>query len=89
MINYFDWLSESPKRPTTGHPDPSTPLRTFVKAFGWECFSFVLTLGISYLVVGDISKASWLTGILFVLKVLFLFMYERMWHRIRWGKRYQ
>jgi len=68
------------------HPDPSKPVRTFVKAFGWESFSFVLTLAISYLVVGNVAKASKLTIYLFVIKVAFLFTYERIWHKIRWGK---
>lgn len=68
------------------HPDPSSKARTFVKAFGWECFSFILTLGVSYAVVGSINKATTLTLILFVLKVGFLFLYERAWHRVRWGK---
>lgn len=68
------------------HPDPSKPIRTFVKALGWECFSFVLTLGISYAVVGSVTKATELTVLLFIVKVVFLFFYERMWHRIRWGK---
>ena len=57
-----------------------------MKALGWEMFSFVLTLLVSYIVIGSVSKASELTVILFVLKVAFLFAYERMWHRIRWGK---
>lgn len=71
------------------HPDPSTGLRTFVKALGWESFSFVLTLIVSYLVVGDVGEATELTVILFVLKVVFLFLYERMWHKVRWGKKYR
>lgn len=71
------------------HPDPSKKIRTFVKALGWESFSFVLTLLVSYLVVGSAAKASTLTVILFILKVTFLFMYERIWHQIRWGKENQ
>jgi uncharacterized membrane protein len=70
----------------SNHPDPSAPIRTIVKALGWECFSFVLTLLVSYWIVGSVHKATELTAILFVLKVGFLFCYERTWHRIRWGK---
>ena len=70
------------------HPDPSRPIRTFVKALGWETFSFFLTLGVSYVVVGSASKATELTVILFIVKVAFLFLYERVWHKIRWGKVY-
>jgi uncharacterized membrane protein len=68
------------------HPDPSTRLRTFVKALGWELISFVITLVISWAVIGDLGEATWLTGLLFVIKVTLLFSYERAWHNIRWGK---
>jgi len=68
------------------HPDPSRRVRTLVKSFGWEAFSFVLTLIVAYLVVGSLSKATTLTAILFGLKVSFLYLYERLWHKVRWGK---
>ena len=68
------------------HPDPSTRLRTFVKALLWELLSFVITLAISWAVIGDLGEATWLTGLLFVIKVTLLFSYERAWHNIRWGK---
>lgn len=68
------------------HPDPSRRIRTLVKSIGWETFSLILTFGVSYAVVGDIGEASELTIILFVLKVFFLYGYERLWHKIRWGK---
>lgn len=68
------------------HPDPSSHLRTFVKALGWELISSGLTLAISWAVIGDLSKATGLTGLLFVFKVAMLFSYERAWHSIRWGK---
>jgi uncharacterized membrane protein len=68
------------------HPDPSSRIRTFVKALGWELLSFVITLGLSWGVIGDLGEATWLTGLLFVVKVSLLFWYERAWHSIRWGK---
>ena len=68
------------------HPDPSRRVRTLVKSLGWETFSLLLTFGVSYAVVVDIEEASELTVILFVLKVCFLYGYERLWHKIRWGK---
>jgi uncharacterized membrane protein len=60
-------------------------LRTLTKSLGWECVSFLLTLTVSYLVVDSIAKATELTVILFVVKVFWLYLYERMWGRIRWG----
>jgi uncharacterized membrane protein len=64
----------------------STPLRTLVKSVGWESFSFVLTLLISWIVTQSWGEATELTVALFVLKVMFLFLYERVWQRILWGK---
>jgi uncharacterized membrane protein len=68
------------------HPDPSTRLRTFVKALLWEVISFIITLAISWAIIGDLGEATWLTGLLFVIKVTLLFSYERAWHSVRWGK---
>jgi uncharacterized membrane protein len=82
-----DWSGREDERVITiYHPDPSRRMRTLVKSVGWESFSFILTLMVSYFVVGSIEKASELTVILFILKVLFLYGYERLWHKIRWGK---
>lgn len=60
-------------------------VRTLTKSFVWECFSFLLTLAVSYAVVGSIRQASQLTAILFVLKVWLLALYDLVWDRIRWG----
>jgi len=68
------------------HPDPSRRVRTLVKSIGWESFSFLLTLLVSYAIVGNLVQASELTVTLFILKVVFLYSYERLWHKIRWGK---
>jgi uncharacterized membrane protein len=87
-----DWQDEqyeADRVVTVYHPDPSKRMRTLVKSIGWESFSFLLTLLVSYVVVGNIVQASELTVILFVLKVTFLYGYERLWHKIRWGKHAQ
>jgi uncharacterized membrane protein len=60
-------------------------VRTLTKSFVWECFSFLLTLAVSYAVLGSIRQASQLTAILFVLKVWLLSFYDLVWDRIRWG----
>jgi uncharacterized membrane protein len=90
---FFDWMGfvdpdDIPDEPMDMYTVPviSTKTRTAVKALGWESFSFILTLLVSLMVTGDIGEASTLTVYLFVLKVLFLFLYERVWQRIRWGK---
>jgi uncharacterized membrane protein len=68
------------------HPDPSRCVRTFVKSVGWESFSFLIAVLVTYFVLGDLQKASGLTLLLFCVKVPFLYLYERLWHKIRWGK---
>jgi uncharacterized membrane protein len=91
---FFNWTGDTDTklefkdsyRSPVFHPDPSRRLRTLVKSVGWETFSMLLTFLISYLVVGDTREASELTGILFGLKVFCLYGYERLWHKIRWGK---
>jgi uncharacterized membrane protein len=88
---FFDWtgdddLGDSDRRTVIYHPDPSRRIRTIVKALGWESFSFLLAILVVYLVVGDMEAASVSTAIMFVLKVALLYLYERLWHKIRWGK---
>lgn len=90
---FFHWMGcDDPEVPaqleyvyTVDSKDTKT--RTAIKAIGWESFSFLLTLLVSWLVTHDIQEASELTVYLFVLKVLFLFLYEQVWQRIRWGKK--
>ena len=88
---FFDWTGgkdegESDRARDGYHPDPSRRIRTLVKSIGWESFSFLLALLVVYFVIGDMEKATVSTVIMFVLKVAFLYMYERLWHKIRWGK---
>jgi uncharacterized membrane protein len=87
---FFDWTGseneESVREVPVYHPDPSRRIRTLVKSIGWESLSFVIAVLVTFLVLGDLQKASWLTLFLLVVKVPFLYMYERFWHKIRWGK---
>jgi uncharacterized membrane protein len=64
----------------------STRRRTLVKAILWEIISFVLATGISYPFVGTLVNSVALCTLLFVVKVIFLYLYERQWKRIKWGK---
>jgi uncharacterized membrane protein len=87
---FFDWTGHNAVTDNTpihlySH-ETTSPVRSLVKAATWETFSFFLTLGISYGVTQDFNEASELTIALFILKVLFLFLYERAWHKVRWGK---
>lgn len=64
----------------------STPKRSFLKAFTWELIAFVITLIAVYLVYGDIKMSVKFTIILSIIKILFLYVHERIWKKIIWGK---
>ena len=65
-----------------------TRTQTFTKALSWEAISFLLTLGVSYLFLGNVEEATELSVVLFTLKVVLLFWYERIFRRVRkWQKR--
>lgn len=66
----------------------STPKRSFLKAFTWETMSFIITLVAVYLVYGDINTSIKFTLVLTVVKVLVLYIHERIWKKILWGKVY-
>jgi len=87
---FFNWTGseneESDRDAVVYHPDPSRRVRTFVKSIGWESFSFLITLLVLYFAMGSAQQATGLTLSLFGIKVVFLYLYERLWHKIRWGK---
>ena len=87
---FFNWTGtengDSDRDVRTYHPDPSRRIRTLVKSIGWEMLSFLIAVLVTYFVLGDLQKASGLTLFLLCVKVPFLYLYERLWHKIRWGK---
>ncbi len=66
----------------------STPKRSFIKSFTWELIAFVITLIAVYLFYGDIKMSIKFTIALTAVKVLILYLYERIWKKIMWGKVY-
>ena len=87
---FFNWTGDengvSARDVPIYHPDPSRRIRTLVKSIGWEMLSFLIAVLVTYVVLGDLQKASSLTLALLCIKVPFLYLYERLWHKIRWGK---
>lgn len=67
----------------------STPKRSFIKAFTWEIIAFVITLIAVYLVYGDIKMSIKFTLVLTAIKILFLYVHERIWKKISWGRFYE
>lgn len=66
--------------------DRSKPCRSLMKAVSWQSISFVLTGTIIYLFTGDLCFTFELTFTCQLIKILFFYCHERMWHQIRWGK---
>ncbi|MGY4884496.1 MAG: DUF2061 domain-containing protein [Nanobdellota archaeon] len=64
----------------------STPQRSFLKAFTWEVIAFVITLIAVYLVYGNLKMSIKFTVVLSIIKILFLYIHERIWKKIMWGK---
>jgi len=57
----------------------STRKRSFVKGLTWE----LLGIAILYLLTGEWK----IVGSYFALRVVLYFVYERVWKKIKWGKR--
>lgn len=65
---------------------PSTHYRSLVKAATWEIFSWFLTAGVAYGVTGSYQDGSNVATACLVVKIVFLYLHERIWKKIRWGK---
>lgn len=66
--------------------DHSRMCRSFLKAFTWETFSYFLTIAVTFWYLQSFSASVKLTTLLFIVKILFFFLHERLWHQTKWGK---
>ena len=62
--------------------------RSLAKALLWRVFAICNTLTMSYLIAKDFSVASKIAGSDAVFKTGLMFVYERVWAKIEWGKEY-
>lgn len=65
---------------------PSTLERSLVKGIVWEFISFVITAIAVYIFYGNFSIAIKFSLVLTGIKVIFFFMHERTWKKVKWGK---
>jgi adenylylsulfate kinase len=63
-----------------------TKRRSLAKAVCWESFSYFLAMIVTYWYLQSFEISLRLTSILFVIKIVFFFAHERLWHKINWGK---
>jgi len=57
-----------------------------MKGLSWESFSYFLTILITYWYLHSFSTSVKLTSTLFIIKIIFFYFHERIWHQIKWGK---
>lgn len=62
--------------------------RSLAKALLWRLFAICNTLTMSLLIAKDLSIASKIAGSDAVFKTGLMFVYERVWAKIEWGKEY-
>mmetsp|Transcript_31910 Transcript_31910/g.73328 ORF Transcript_31910/g.73328 Transcript_31910/m.73328 type:complete len:248 (+) Transcript_31910:210-953(+) len=62
--------------------------RSLVKALIWRLFAIANTLTMAVLVSKNISVASKIAGFDAIFKTGLMFLYERFWARVEWGKEY-
>lgn len=63
--------------------------RSLAKALIWRLFAICNTLTMAIFVAKDISIASKIAGSDAIFKTALMFVYERAWARVDWGKEYQ
>ena len=63
--------------------------RSLAKALIWRLFAICNTLAAGLLISKDLSIASKIAGSDAIFKTALMFVYERVWAKIEWGKEYQ
>ena len=64
----------------------STPKRTFLKALSWETISTTATLGLAWLMFGNIGACITFSFIAYFMKLGLFYFHDRFWHTVKWGK---
>lgn len=63
------------------------PLRSIVKSVSWRVIGTIDTILISWLITGEISTAFSIGSIELGTKMILYFFHERVWNKIKWGKK--
>ncbi|HSD64327.1 MAG TPA: adenylyl-sulfate kinase [Ignavibacteriaceae bacterium] len=64
-----------------------TKIRSVVKAITWRALATLTTMSLVFIFIGDMTLALSVGGIEVVLKMLIYFTHERVWDKIKWGKK--
>ena len=63
--------------------------RSLAKALAYKLVSIALLAGLSWLFTRDLVQMSLITVTYEVIAVIGYYIHERLWERIRWGKKYR
>ena len=63
------------------------PIRSIAKSISWRVVGTVDTILISWIITGQVKTALSIGGIELITKMLLYFFHERIWNRIKWGKK--
>lgn len=63
------------------------PIRSVVKAISWRTIGTLDTIGISWLLTGDVKTALGIGSVELVTKMVLYFGHERLWNRINFGRK--
>eukprot|EP00537_Pseudo-nitzschia_pungens_P001721 CAMPEP_0172368006 /NCGR_PEP_ID=MMETSP1060-20121228/24860_1 /TAXON_ID=37318 /ORGANISM="Pseudo-nitzschia pungens, Strain cf. cingulata" /LENGTH=259 /DNA_ID=CAMNT_0013092459 /DNA_START=68 /DNA_END=847 /DNA_ORIENTATION=+ len=63
--------------------------RSLMKALVWRLFAICNTLTMAIFIAKDISIASKIAGSDAIFKTALMFVYERVWANVEWGKEYE
>tara|TARA_A100001515_G_scaffold59201_1_gene46766 strand:- start:4626 stop:5354 length:729 start_codon:yes stop_codon:yes gene_type:complete len=63
-----------------------TNKRVVLKAIGWRILGFAAIMILSYFFTRSIEKATFVAITYQAFMLLLYFLYEKLWHRIRWGR---
>lgn len=61
--------------------------RSITKAFSWRITGTLDTIIVSYIITGKVSYALSIGGIEVVSKFILYFIHERIWNKIKWGRK--
>jgi len=60
-------------------------IRSVLKGITWRIIASATTMTVVYLVTGDLSLVASVGAVDVTAKVLFYYLHERTWGRVRWG----
>ena len=63
--------------------------RSFVKAITWRIVMVTTSFTVLFILTEDVKKSVLYTVILNILALLFYYVHERIWERIKFGRNYK